>query len=292
MNDSLFITAEQYKSTFFLTDSDLALAIEAGAMVREEMENVYEEHQAWMTMQENFLELIPDEILVELEKMAADNWEDLVAARIDGAYLGRQRKMALMFHSIGFSYEKCLAVSIAYHEIFENVLLRRGLTDFLMLRAFKKIATIGNAIIIDTYNEIFNERMRSQNAILMEMSTPVTQLWDGILFLPLVGIIDSKRAQDIMNTMLNKIADTASKIFVLDISGIAVMDTGVANHIIKMTKATRLMGCTCIISGVSGAVAQTIVELGINTDEIITVSNMKDALRYAFNLTKTKIIAA
>lgn len=290
MNESLFITAEKYKSTFFLTDSDLALAREVGAVVRDQMENVYEEHQAWMAMQDNFLDMVSDEILVALEKMAADNWEDLVAARIDGDYLGRQRKMALMFHSAGISYEKCLAVGIAYNEIFENVLLRHGLTDLQMLRAFKKIASIGNAIVIDTYNDITNERMRSQNAILMEMSTPVTQLWDGILMLPLVGIIDSKRAHDIMNAMLTQIADTQSKIFVLDISGIAIMDTAVANYLIKITKATKLMGCTCIVSGVSSAVAQTIVELGINTDEILTTGNMRDALKTAFKMAGVKII--
>lgn len=129
-----------------------------------------------------------------------------------------------------------------------------------------------------------------QEVLLMELSTPVTQLWDGILLLPLVGIIDSKRAHDIMNAMLNKIADTQSKIFILDISGVSIMDTSVANYIIKITKATKLMGCTCFISGVSGAVAQTIVELGIQIEDIETTGNMQDALRNAFNLTGTQII--
>jgi rsbT co-antagonist protein RsbR len=116
----------------------------------------------------------------------------------------------------------------------------------------------------------------------MEMSTPVTQIWEGILLLPLVGLIDSKRAQDIMNASLAKIAETQARSFILDISGVGVVDTAVANHLIKVTKATRLMGCECAISGVSPAIAQTIVELGIDVGEVKTTANMRDALSAAF----------
>ena len=91
----------------------------------------------------------------------------------------------------------------------------------------------------------------------MEMSTPVAEIWDDILMLPLVGIIDSKRAQDIMTAVLSRIAETHSRTLILDISGVAVVDTAVANHLIKITKATRLMGCACTISGISPAIAQT-----------------------------------
>ena len=130
-----------------------------------------------------------------------------------------------------------------------------------------------------------------QNQVLMDMSTPVTQLWDGILVLPLVGIIDSKRAQDIMSSMIEKIEAKETKAFILDISGIAIMDTGVANYIIKITKTTRLMGCHAIISGVSGAVANTMVQLGISIDEVDTTGNMQDALRKALALTDAKIVS-
>lgn len=120
-----------------------------------------------------------------------------------------------------------------------------------------------------------------QDEMLAQMSTPVTQLWDGILLLPLVGIIDSKRVRNIMTTVLNKIANMQAKVFILDISGIAVVDTAVANYLIKMTQSTRLMGCTCLISGVAASVAQTIVELGIDVGEMRTTNSLKDALRIA-----------
>ncbi len=118
----------------------------------------------------------------------------------------------------------------------------------------------------------------------MEMSTPVTAIWDGILTLPVVGIIDSKRAQDIMNAMLAKISETRAGLIILDISGVAVVDTAVANHLIKITKATKLMGCECTISGLSAAIAQTIVELGIDVGEIHTTATLQDALARAFRI--------
>jgi rsbT co-antagonist protein RsbR len=119
----------------------------------------------------------------------------------------------------------------------------------------------------------------------MAMSTPVTAVWDGILMLPVVGIIDSKRALDMMHAMLNRIVQTQAKVFILDISGVAVVDTAVANHLIKITKASKLLGCVCTISGISPPIAQTIVELGINVGDMLTTATLRDALEAAFRRT-------
>jgi len=289
MNDSISITAKKYRRIFFLRDPDLMAIRDAGAAIQHEMDTAYEEHAAWIANQYELQDIFTDEVLDEMEKVEKDNWDDLVLARVDEEYVQRQVDLGRMFQSIGVPFEAYLASLVAFHEIFENILVRHKLDNFQLLRSFKKIANIGISIVIDTYNEIVNEKMRYQNAALMEMSTPVTQLWNGILLLPLVGIIDSKRAQDIMTTMLNNISERQSKAFILDISGIAVMDTAVANYLIKITKATRLMGCMCIISGISGAVAQTIVELGIQIDEVDTTGTMQDALDKALQLTGAKI---
>ncbi len=143
--------------------------------------------------------------------------------------------------------------------------------------------------LTSTAQEEAIKQLMEQQHMLNSISTPVTKLWDGILFLPLVGIIDSKRAQNLMEAILENISSTQSKVFILDISGIAVVDTAVANHLIKITKAAKLMGCLCIVSGISGAVAQTIVELGIQVDEITTTGTMKDALNQALKLTGANV---
>jgi methyl-accepting chemotaxis protein len=121
--------------------------------------------------------------------------------------------------------------------------------------------------------------VQKRSLALLEMSTPVTKIWDGVLFAPIVGIVDSKRSVDIMNKALSSIADTRASTLLLDISGVAVVDTAVANHLIKIAKAAVLMGCKTIISGISPAIAQTIAELGIDLGSIQTTSTIESALR-------------
>ena len=133
------------------------------------------------------------------------------------------------------------------------------------------------------------KRLREQSRTIMEISTPAIKLWDRILVLPVVGVVDSLRAQQMMNTMLEKIMETASKVIILDIQGVAAVDTAVANHLIKIAKATKLMGCRCVISGISPAVAETLVELGIELGEISTNSTLQDALADAFSLVNLKV---
>ena len=107
--------------------------------------------------------------------------------------------------------------------------------------------------------------------------------WQDILCIPLTGTVDSKRAQQIMEMVLNKILTTESKVIILDILGVPFVDTAVANHLIKISRAAKLMGCDCIISGMSPAVAQTLVHLGIDMGDIITTTTLKDALVLSFN---------
>lgn len=133
------------------------------------------------------------------------------------------------------------------------------------------------------------ERLREQSRTIREISTPAIKLWEGIVVLPVVGVVDSMRAQQMMETMLSKIAETGSKFIILDIQGVAAVDTAVANHLIKITKATRLMGCQCLISGISPAVAQTLVHLGIDMSEVKTNSTLSDALEDAFSMMKLEV---
>ena len=127
------------------------------------------------------------------------------------------------------------------------------------------------------------KRNKTKEQFVNEMVIPVTTLWQDILCIPVVGIVDSKRAQQIMEAILNKILATESKIIILDILGVSTVDTAVANHILKIARAAKLMGCDCIISGMSPAVAQTLVHLGIDVGDIITTTTLKDALVLSFS---------
>lgn len=126
---------------------------------------------------------------------------------------------------------------------------------------------------------------------IAEMSTPISRLWEGILLLPLVGMMTSVRIKSVMTAVLENISATQAKVIILDISGVSLVDTYIANHFIKIAKATRLMGCICILSGITPMVAQTIVELGVNVDEIETTGTMKDALERAFAYTDVHLMS-
>jgi len=130
----------------------------------------------------------------------------------------------------------------------------------------------------------YEERLKEQSNTIRQMSTPTIKLWEGVLVLPIVGVVDSMRAQHMMESMLNKIMETYSRVIIMDIHGVAAVDTAVANHLIKITKATKLMGCECIVSGISPAVAQTIMQLGINMESINTKATLSDALAEAFEI--------
>jgi rsbT co-antagonist protein RsbR len=124
-----------------------------------------------------------------------------------------------------------------------------------------------------------------QQQELLELSTPVVKLWDGILALPMIGTLDSSRTQIVMESLLQRIVDTESQIAILDITGVPTVDTLVAQHLLKTVTALRLMGAECIISGVRPQIAQTIVHLGVDLQGVTTKANLADALALAMKRT-------
>lgn len=120
-----------------------------------------------------------------------------------------------------------------------------------------------------------------QQEEMLELSTPVVKLWDGVLALPMIGTLDSARTQIVMESLLQRIVDTGSEIAIIDITGVPTVDTLVAQHLLKTVTAIRLMGADCIISGVRPQIAQTIVHLGVDLQGIITKATLADALSTA-----------
>jgi rsbT co-antagonist protein RsbR len=128
-----------------------------------------------------------------------------------------------------------------------------------------------------------------QQEELLELSTPVVQLWDGILALPLIGTLDSARTQVVMESLLEKIVETGAAISIIDITGVPTVDTLVAQHLLKTVAAARLMGADCIISGIRPQIAQTIVHLGVDLTNVITKSTLADAFIIALQKSGSSI---
>ncbi len=132
-----------------------------------------------------------------------------------------------------------------------------------------------------TYQASRENVIRRQQEELLELSTPVVKLWDGVLALPLIGTLDSQRSQTVMESLLQRIVDTGSEIAIIDITGVPTVDTLVAQHLLKTVTAIRLMGADCIISGIRPQIAQTIVHLGLDLGTLTTKANLADALKLA-----------
>jgi rsbT co-antagonist protein RsbR len=140
----------------------------------------------------------------------------------------------------------------------------------------------------EAYQKGREEVIGRQQQELLELSTPVVVLWEGILALPLIGTLDSARTQVVMESLLQKIVETGAGIAIIDITGVPTVDTLVAQHLLKTVAAARLMGADCIISGIRPQIAQTIVHLGVNLTDVITKSTLADA--FAIALRRTKMV--
>jgi rsbT co-antagonist protein RsbR len=147
-------------------------------------------------------------------------------------------------------------------------------------------------LTIEIYQQGREELIARQNEAMLELSTPVVQLWEGILALPLIGTLDSARTQIVMESLLQRIVDTGASIAIIDITGVPTVDTLVAQHLLKTVAAARLMGADCIISGIRPQIAQTIVHLGVELHSVVTKATLADAFTVALQRTGLTVVRA
>ena len=145
---------------------------------------------------------------------------------------------------------------------------------------------------IEVFQKAKDQIIVRQQQELLELSTPVVKLWNGILALPLIGTLDSARTQVVMENILQKIVDTGAVIAIIDITGVPMVDTLVAQHLMKTIAAARLMGADCIISGIRPQIAQTIVHLGVNLEDVVTKATLADAFLVALERTGASVTIA
>ncbi len=142
---------------------------------------------------------------------------------------------------------------------------------------------------IEVFLKTREQVIARQQEEMLELSTPVVKLWDGIVALPIIGTLDSARTSTVMEALLQRIVETGSEIAIIDITGVPTVDTLVAQHLLKTVAAARLMGADCIISGIRPQIAQTMVHLAIDLSAVITKANMAEALKVALERTGYRI---
>ncbi|HOX45451.1 MAG TPA: STAS domain-containing protein [Myxococcota bacterium] len=135
------------------------------------------------------------------------------------------------------------------------------------------------------------ENISRQQNVIHELSTPVLQLWDDILVLPVIGLVDSRRSLDIMERLLHQIVEKQARYVIMDITGVDLVDTKTADHFIKVIKAAELLGTTCVLSGIQPAVAQTLVEIGVDLTSILTLRDLSEGLKECLRLKEVQAIS-
>ncbi|MET8256344.1 STAS domain-containing protein [Micromonospora sp. NPDC005553] len=185
----------------------------------------------------------------------------------------------------GFSATETTISVFALKDVLAELVQEAGgpnaLQDYV---AFSKLIDEMGLFTFESFVRTRESLIADQAEQLLELSTPVVKLWEGVVAVPLVGTLDSARAQVVMERLLQTLVDTGSPYAIIDITGVPAVDTQVAQHILKTVVAARLMGADCIISGIRPQIAQTIVALGIEFGDIATKASLADALRHVLRL--------
>jgi rsbT co-antagonist protein RsbR len=282
-------TQEEVQSTlakFEISDVDIQMIRQAGESLSGRLGEMIDQFYGWLRQQEEFGLFFGDNAsnLERVMQKQLEIWERFFEGRVDLEYFEARRQIGAVHEAIGLPNDiYCAGMSVSesalQHMIQETD--ADAADKQAMSRALAKLIDLDTYLALDEIALLKNFKILEQSRSVLEMSTPVTPIWEGILLLPLLGIIDTARTQDIMEKSLTKIAESEAKVFVLDISGVSTVDTAVANQLLKVTRATELMGCSSIISGISPAIAKTLVELGISTGEVRTTATLKDAFEIA-----------
>ena len=275
---------------YSIDEKDIANVRKVGENIVPQLEELVSLFYSWLETQPEFDEFFSDEeTLTRIKSESRRYWQQFFENEMNDAYIAQRQKIGKTHARSGLPLPIYFAAMNRMLLIFREA-LSNGKVDSEEAKArmdsVTKLNYFDPGLVVETYSQMVSDRIAASSRSLMEMSTPVTQIWHGVLFLPIVGLIDSRRAQDIMDAVLTKISETRAGVFIMDISGVGVVDTAVANYLIKVTKATRLMGCESTISGVSPAIAQTIVDLGIDVGSVRTTATMQDALSEAFRLVR------
>jgi rsbT co-antagonist protein RsbR len=229
----------------------------------------------------------------ELERDVRDLFEAIVAVphvddRVlsDAAYAELRALLSELARTRarqGFTPTETAVGVFALKEAVLEMLESKGeLEGYRFFAEFSRFVDDLGLFMLDTYAQTREAVIAEQSAALLELSTPVVQLWEGVVSLPLVGTLDSARTQVVMEKLLEALVSTGSDHAIIDITGVPAVDTQVAQHLLKTVMAARLLGAECIISGVRPQIAQTVVGLGIDFGTIATKSSLADALLLAF----------
>ena len=276
----------QRKAFLEFTERDEAVIRGLDPLFARHAAEVAEKFYEHLTRFEETRHLVQDErVLRRLKDLQQAYFQRLTQGNYDEAYFEDRLRIGVAHERVHLPPKYYLG---AYNLYFRSIIRlifdefrrepEKGLEAVLSL---SKLLFLDMSLAIETYLEASKRTIRKQQEMIGELSTPVIQIWEGILALPLVGAIDSQRTLQIMESLLDRIVKTQSSVVILDITGVPVVDTQVANHLIKTMQAARLLGARSILVGISPQIAQTLVHLGVDLSTITTGATLKTGLEIA-----------
>ena len=279
-------TIAEILSKFDLREADFQRIRAAAPVLKRQLDEFIADFYKWMAQHREYQVFFASNPsrLERVKQLQRVNWITFLEAQVDEAWFDARRHVGAVHAHIDLPTDIYFAgMATSANLMIDRLRKAKGEVKDLdpTIESLNKLMFLDAFVVIEEIARINREKISAGSKALMEMSTPVTPIWEGILLLPLLGILDSQRTQDVMNKTLAKISESRAKVFVMDISGVSAMDTAVANQLLKITKATQLMGCETILSGLSPAIARTLVELGVNIGEVRTTATLRDSFELA-----------
>jgi rsbT co-antagonist protein RsbR len=281
------------RAFFQITDDDLARLAKLRPFAQKHTTEVVEDFYELLMSHPEMRKFFHDEAtLRRVKRLQGEYFLALFTGKLDLAYVEDRLRVGAAHERIGLSPKFYLAAYRRYLELILKYMARdrddhaEMQADFI---AVQKIVHFDVALAIDTYIAANLDALGRHQDAIRELSTPVIRVYDKVLLLPLVGALDSHRAHQVMEAVLLNIVEAQARCIIIDIAGVPVVDTRVADHLLKTTAAVRLLGAQTILTGITAQVARTMVQLGVDISSMHTVSRLSDGIELALSLVGKEI---
>jgi len=286
----------QSRRNFFgITDDDLARLARLEPFAHKHMDDVVEEFYALLLGHPETKRFFPDDATVRrVKRLQREYFVALFAGRCDLEYVENRLRVGAVHEQIGMAPRWYIGAYRKYlSQLIERMTGDLGHADATAAyESALKLVMFDMSLAIDAYIAANLETLGRHQAAIRELSTPVIKVQDRILLLPLIGAIDSQRAQQVMETVLLRVIEEKAKVMIIDIAGVPVVDTKVADHLMKTTAAMRLVGAQTILTGISAQVARTIIQLGVDISSMHTLARLQDGIELALSMLGLQILPA
>jgi rsbT co-antagonist protein RsbR len=275
------------RAFFQIGDDDLARLASLRPFAEKHTQAVVDEFYELLLSHAETKRFFPDEATIRrVKRTQAEYFMGLFAGRCDLAYVEDRLRVGAAHERIGLAPKWYLAAYRKYLDILRERLFAELSIDEanFAMSSLKRLVFFDMSLAVETYLAASAESISRHQAAIRELSTPVIRVHHGVLLLPLVGAIDSMRAQQVMESVLLKVVEEQAKVIIIDIAGVPVVDTKVADNLMKTTAAVRLLGANTILTGISAQVSRTMVQLGVDVSTMKTTSKLADGIELALSM--------